>query len=368
MAASPEPLRVALAQIDATVGDLHGNRDKIAAWTMRAREAGAALVVFPELALTGYPPEDLLLRRHFLGEARAALEELAAETRGIVALVGFPELDDDVYNAAAVLADGAVAAVYRKVHLPNYGVFDEARYFRPGRGGAVLALNGVRIGITVCEDIWLPGPPATDEALAGAELIVNLSASPFHAGKGLERERMLIQRARDNLTAVVFCNAVGGQDELVFDGYSLAVDERGTPLARAPQFEESLCVCSIDPGAVAAARLRDPRRRPLARGEPDAAPLVAALEVPAAAVDGRVESPPAEPLSPEAEVYAALSRGLRDYVDKNGFGRVVLALSGGIDSALVALVAVDALGCERVTCVSMPSPYSSEATKADARS
>src|SRR5919202_2765057 len=215
MAADSAPLRVAIAQIDTTVGDIAGNTGKIAEQIARARQARAALVVFPELAVTGYPPEDLLLKTHFLEAARAAVEDLAKGTRGIVALVGFPERADDVYNAAAVLADGRVAAVYRKIHLPNYGVFDEQRYFQAGTDPATVEVNGITVGLTICEDIWEPGPPATSEALAGAEVIVNLSASPFHRGKGPDRERMLVQRAKDNLVVVLFCNTVGGQDELV---------------------------------------------------------------------------------------------------------------------------------------------------------
>jgi NAD+ synthase (glutamine-hydrolysing) len=366
MVARPKPLRAALAQIDSTVGDISGNAAKIADGIRRARDAGAALVVFPELALTGYPPEDLLLKTHFLDTAGAALEELAGEARGIAALVGFPEHADDVYNAAGLLADGRVAAVYRKVHLPNYGVFDEQRYFQAGAEPALVELNGVTVGITVCEDIWEPGPPATAEALAGAQVIVNLSASPYHAGKGLERERMLGQRARDNLVAVLFCNLVGGQDELVFDGHSVAIDQEGQVLARAPQFEESLTLCTIDPGAVDAARLRDPRHRTAARRERKAVPVLASLQV-EAADEAEVGGEVADLLDPEEEVYTALCTGLRDYVDKNGFERVVIALSGGIDSALTAVVAADALGRERVVCVSMPSPYSSEGTRADAR-
>jgi NAD+ synthase (glutamine-hydrolysing) len=363
-----ETLRVALAQIDAVVGDIDGNAAKIAESIARARKDGAQLVVLPELALTGYPPEDLLLKTHFLDAAGAALGELAAEARDIVALVGFPERADDVYNAAAVLADGEVAAVYRKVFLPNYGVFDEQRYFQSGPGPALIELNGVAIGLTICEDIWEPGPPATTEALAGAQVIVNLSSSPYHAGKPLERERMLIQRARDNLAAIVLCNMVGGQDELVFDGHSVAIDQNGTVLARAPQFEESVTVCSIETGAVAAARLRDARHRAAVRnaGMPTV-PVLARLSV-GAGGGGAVEpGPVAEPLEPEEEIYAALRTGLRGYARKNGFERVVLGLSGGIDSALVALVAVDALGADQVTCVSMPSPYSSSGTRDDAR-
>src|SRR5881227_3085385 len=255
MSAQTEPLRIALAQIDATVGDIDGNAAKIARSIARARDEGAQLVILPELALSGYPPEDLLLKTSFADAAAAALRELAADVRDIVALVGFPERRDDVYNAAAVLADGEIAAVYRKVFLPNYGVFDEQRYFQAGTEGALIELNGVALGLTICEDIWEPGPPATTEALSGAQVIVNLSASPYHAGKPNEREQMLVQRARDNLVSVVFCNLVGGQDELVFDGHSVAIDATGEIVARAPQFEESLTVCTVDPGAVAALRL-----------------------------------------------------------------------------------------------------------------
>ncbi len=364
-----EPLRAALAQTNPTVGDITGNARGIADLIAEAREQGAQLVVFGELALTGYPPEDLLLKPHFLQAARAALEELATGTNGIVALVGFPEHAEDVYNAAAVLADGAVAGIYRKMHLPNYGVFDESRYFQSGPRPATFELNGVTVGVTVCEDIWEPGPPATTEVLAGAQVVVNLSASPYHVGKGAERERMLIQRARDNLTAILFSNLVGGQDELVFDGHSLAIDQDGHVIARAPQFERSLTICTVDPGTVGAARLRDPRHRGAVRAERGAAGIeVDAL--PALTVEGRagqVGGRALPVLSPEEEVYAALRTGLRDYVEKNGFDHVVFGLSGGIDSALVALLAVDALGAERVSCVVMPSPYSSGETQGDAR-
>jgi NAD+ synthase (glutamine-hydrolysing) len=364
-----EPLRVALAQLDTTVGDIDGNAEKIAGAVERARDQGAQLVVVPELALSGYPPEDLLLKTQFVDAAGAALGRIASSVEGIVALVGFPERADDVYNAAAVLADGRVAAVYRKMFLPNYGVFDEQRYFQAGTEPALLELNGVAIGLTICEDIWEPGPPASSEALAGAQVIVNLSASPYHAGKPSEREQMLVQRARDNVAAVVFCNLVGGQDELVFDGRSVAIDQDGEVIARAPQFEEALIVCEIDPGAVAAARLRDARhrvavRRSRERGEATV-PTIASATVEAAR-HIEVGGPLAEPLGAEEEVYTALVTGLRDYVEKNGFERVVLALSGGVDSALTALIAVDALGPDRVVCVTMPSPYSSEGTRADA--
>jgi NAD+ synthase (glutamine-hydrolysing) len=366
MAGRLTPLRLALAQIDTRVGDIDGNVEKIREQTAAAREAGAELVLFPELALTGYPPEDLLLKEHFLRRAREALEALAAETRDIVALVGFPERTEDVYNALAVLADGEIAAIYRKTMLPNYGVFDEERYFQSGGGGAVIDFGDARLGLTICEDIWSPGPPESDEALAGAALIVNLSASPYHRNKGVERERMIVQRARDNLCVVAFCNLVGGQDELVFDGHSLVVDHEGVVLARGPQFAEGLVIANVDVQAAVTARLRDTRLRPpVRRALPDVRHL------------GRVERPerPAVEqlggevvplLEPEAEVYAALVLGTRDYVEKNGFGHVVLGLSGGIDSTLVALVAVDALGADRVTCVTMPSRYSSEGTRGDA--
>src|SRR5947208_646426 len=262
-----EPLRVALAQINSVVGDLPGNATKIREWIGRARDEGAQLVLFPELPLTGYPPEDLLMKTHFVDSAGAALEDLARETEDgdLVVLVGFPERRDDVYNACGVLAEGRVQAVYRKMFLPNYGVFDEARYFQSGTEAALIELNGVAFGLTICEDIWEPGPPAISEALAGAQVIVNLSASPYHAGKPLEREQMLIQRARDNTAIVLFCNLVGGQDELVFDGHSVAIDPSGEIVARAPQFEEALTVCTVDPGAVAALRLRAARHRAAVR-------------------------------------------------------------------------------------------------------
>ncbi len=366
-------LRVALAQIDPTVGDIRGNARKIAEHISAAREQGAALVVFPELTVSGYPPEDLLLKTSFLDEVGAALEELAAQTRGIVALVGFPERADDVYNSAAVLADGEVAAVYRKMYLPNYGVFDEQRYFQSGSEAGIFELNGIPIGVSICEDIWEPGPPAMTEALAGALVIVNLSASPYRAGYGHARERMLVQRAVDNLAAIVFVNIVGGQDELVFDGHSLAIDQDGRVLARCRQFEECLTLCTIDPREVASARLRDTRHRVNVRRQRRASQIAEppAVHLASLELDGRttdtVGGSVAELLDPDAELYAALRTGLRDYVEKNRFERVVLALSGGIDSALVAMVAADALGPERVTCVSMPSPFSSEGTRADAR-
>jgi NAD+ synthase (glutamine-hydrolysing) len=357
-------VRLALCQMNATVGDIAGNAVRIRAGLDRAREAGAELALFGELALTGYPPEDLLLREHFLADARAALTDLASDTHGVVAIVGFPERAEHVYNAAGVLADGAVQAIYRKVHLPNYGVFDERRYFQPGSSGAIIEVGGRRIGLTVCEDIWLPGPPASEEAADGARLIVNISASPYHAGKGVERERMFAQRAREDGVPIAFCGLVGGQDELLFDGHSFVVDHTGDTVARAAQFAEDLLLCDLE---------LDRPERPIAGGDGHPArssrPPLAVLRGYAFPPPGDADTPRlTEPLAPEeAEIYTALMLGLRDYVEKNGFSHVVLGLSGGIDSALVACLAADALGAERVSAAIMPSPYSSSATQNDAR-
>jgi len=360
-------LRIALAQLNAVVGDIAGNEARIAELVVQARDAGAQLVCFPELALTGYPPEDLLLKEHFLADARAALQRLAAGATGIVAIVGYPERAEDVHNAAAILADGAVQASYRKVHLPNYGVFDELRYFQPGARGATIEIDGVTIGLTICEDVWQPGPPLSDEALAGARLIVNISASPFDAGKGLRRERMLAQRARDDLAAIAFCGLVGGQDELVFDGSSVVLDHDGTPIARAPQFEEALLVADVDTLAAGSARLRDTRRRAPAAAAHDAVARLGAFAARDRPSDATLGEPPVAALLDEVdEVYGALVLGTRDYARKNGFGHVVLGLSGGIDSTLVALIAADAVGAGCLTCVTMPSPYSSQGTRGDA--
>jgi NAD+ synthase (glutamine-hydrolysing) len=327
-------LRIALAQIDPTVGDIDGNAAKIAEWIGRARAEGAELAIFPELCVPGYPAEDLYLKRHFVEAGRRAVEELAGEAQGLVALVGFAEPVAGggdfrhAHNSLAVLAGGAVQSVYRKNRLPNYSVFDEQRYFVPGTEPATVEVGGQRVGLTVCEDVWTPGPPASEEAAAGATLIANPSGSPYHRGKGRERQAMLTERARAYGANFAFCNLVGGQDELVFDGQSFVVDPAGNVIARAAQFEEELLVCEV----------------------PSPAP-------------GRL----AEPLSDTAEVYAALRLGLRDYVLKNGFRHVGIALSGGIDSALVALLAADAVGPEHVSCVVMPSPHSSLETQADAR-
>jgi NAD+ synthase (glutamine-hydrolysing) len=354
-------LRVALAQVNTTVGDVDGNARLIGEWIGRARDAGAQLVVFPEQTITGYPAEDLWLKPHFLNAAERAMHDVAEGVEGIVAMVGFPEREGATYNSVAVVADKAVRATYRKVLLPNYSVFDERRYFEPGDTPALIEVDGIKVGLTICEDIWYPGPPASVEALAGASLIVNPSASPYHRGKGIARERMVRDRAGETGAAFALCNLVGGQDELVFDGHSVIVSQSGETIARAPPFEEALVVCDVEVP-------------PNPQGEGSrsvVAPVVASIEVPRVGREPAERQPVtpqlAEPLDPDAEVYAALTRGLRDYVEKNRFERVLVAVSGGIDSALVLLIAADALGPERVTGVVMPSPHSSPETQEDAR-
>src|SRR3954465_13947180 len=360
-------MRLALAQINTTVGDLEGNRERILLALAEARGAEADLVLLPGLAATAYPPEDLLLRPGFIRAAEESLHKIASETRGLVALVGFPHFDRDLYNACAVCADGEVQAVYRKRFLPNYGVFDEDRYFAPARDLVLLELGGTLIGPTICEDLWQPGPPATDLALAGAQILTNLSASPFHVLRDREREEMFATRARDNTCFVAFCNAVGGQDALIFDGHSLVLDEEGHLIARGPGFEEALLVADIEPAEAVGRRLRDVRRRALARDRGEI-PDIPAIHVgePHEHREQR-ERTIAPQLDELEQMRLALELGLADYVDKNGFDDVVIGVSGGIDSALTAALAVEALGAERVHCVSMPSRYSSEATRADAR-
>ena len=337
-------MRLALAQINTTVGDLDRNRERILQAIAEARGAGADLVLLPELAVTSYPPEDLLLRPGFIRAAEESLREIASETSGLTALVGYPHFDRDLYNACAVCADGEVKAVYRKRFLPNYGVFDEDRYFAPARDCLLLELGGTLVGPTICEDLWQPGPPATDLALAGAQLLTNISASPFHVLRDREREEMFATRARDNACFVAFCNAVGGQDELIFDGHSLVLDEEGHVLARAPGFEEALLVVDIDPADAVGRRLRDVRRRALARerGPVPDAPVVGLGDC--RFHDERIEPFLAEPLGELEQMRFALELGLRDYVGKNGFSEIVVGVSGGIDSALTAALAVEALG------------------------
>jgi NAD+ synthase (glutamine-hydrolysing) len=355
-------LRIAAAQINTTVGDLAGNATRILSAYEEAEAAGADLVVFPELAVTGYPPEDLLLRPAFVAQAAETLEKIAARTGTTTAVVGFPEARRDLFNAAGVCARGSVVGVYRKHLLPNYAVFDEARYFAPGDDpGPLFVIAGVRVAVSVCEDAWSPTGPIAAQSAGGAELSVNLSASPYYEGRLPERETMLATRAADASIPIVYVNLVGGQDELVFDGGSLVYDENGHLLARARQFAEDLLIFDLDVRPIFRKRLLDPRGR--AR-----APRLPEVEVSAAgggadrALAFRVETP----LSPEAEVWEALVLGTGDYVRKNGFSEVVIGLSGGIDSSVVAAVAVDALGSERVTGVLMPSRYSSPGSLADA--
>ena len=359
-------LRVALCQCDLPVGDLDGNLDRIRELVGRAVTQGADLTVFPELSVTGYPPEDLLLNPRFADAAAAGVRELARSVTSTVAIVGLPALTKDLHNAAVVLADGAVAATYRKHFLPNYAVFDEQRYFAHGDDALVVDLAGVRVGVTICEDLWYPGGPGQWAAIDGdAELIVNLSGSPYHRGKGVERERMLAQRAADYCCFVAFCNAVGGQDELVFDGHSLVVDPTGEVLARGAQFEEDLLVVDIDAVGASRRRLHDPRwRQEMGAGARNARSVTVSRAPGAVPV-----LPPratSSLLDPDAEVYRALTLGTADYFRKNGFRHAVLGLSGGIDSALALTVAADALGADAVTAVSMPSRYTSDMNRQDA--
>ena len=357
-------LRMALAQVNATVGAFDANVARVRDALARAEAQGADVVLFPELVLCGYPPEDLLLKSDFLEANRRALEDLAGACRRITAVVGFADRQDDVYNAAAILHGGRVAGVYHKHHLPNYAVFDEKRYFQSGREPLVFKLGAAQFGVTICEDMWYPDGPHVLQAAEGAEILLCASASPYHRGKTRDRERMLATRAADTVSAVAFCNLVGGQDELVFDGGSVVFDERGVLIARAHAFEEDLIFCDLDAEAVFRARLHDPRRRAgtAVRGGGDGEYLPVrhlALDAvpPARGRQISIASAVEPELDPLAEIYRALVLGLRDYVEKNGFGTAVLGLSGGIDSALTAVLAVDALGPERVVGVAMPSRY-----------
>ena len=360
-------MRLALAQINPVVGDLEGNRALILQRLAEAKDARADIALFPELAVTGYPPEDLLLRPGFVRAAEASLEEIARSARGIVAVVGTPRFERDLFNAAAVCAGGEVKSFVKKRFLPNYGVFDEFRYFAPGDGITLFEHGDTLVGVTICEDMWQPGPPATDLALAGAQLIVNISASPFHLLRDREREEMFRTRARDTAAFVALCNMVGGQDELIFDGHSFVIDDEGVVLARGKGFEEELLLVDIDPSSVVSRRLTDTRRRALAqdRGEVGNVDVV---HIGAAHAHDDLLEPVLTPFCDDLEqMRLALELGLGDYVRKNGFTDVVVGVSGGIDSALVAALAAEALGPERVHCVSMPSRYSSEGTRGDAR-
>jgi NAD+ synthase (glutamine-hydrolysing) len=360
-------LRIGLGQINATVGDLEGNVRKIVEAIERARARGVGLVAFPELAVPGYPPEDLLFKSAFIEGNLRALDDVTRATHGLTAVVGFVDRQDDIFNAAAVLHDGRRAGVYHKHYLPNYGVFDENRYFQAGTETPVFTLGGTTFAVNICEDIWYPTGPTTVQALAGAELVITINSSPYHAGKGRDRERMVATRAADDVVTLAYVNMVGGQDELVFDGGSLIVNERGERVARGRQFEEDLVVADVDVEAAFRARLRDPRRRKEKLDAADGVTRVDLGALAAAPAAAEVEPAIAPPLAPIEEIYRALVLGTRDYVRKNGFTHVVIGLSGGIDSSLVAAVAVEALGRENVSGVTMPSPFSSTGTRRDAR-
>jgi NAD+ synthase (glutamine-hydrolysing) len=366
---SPRVLRVALAQIDATVGDLDGNSRKLIDWTDRARDAGADLVIFPELALSGYPPEDLLLKPSFIRDNLRYRDRVVAATKGIAAIFGFVDMEVDIYNAAAIAADGELKGVYHKFYLPNYGVFDEERYFRRGSRCPIFELGGVRVGVSICEDAWYPTGPISLQALHGAELLVNINGSPYHHGKRPARETMIATRAMDSRAFVAWVNLVGGQDELVFDGNSLVFGPEGQLIAHARSFEEELLVGDLDVGSVFGERLHDTRLRreatsPLQHVDMNVEQVVVSRDP--SAHGEWLRSPIHEPLDGAEEIYAAVVSGTRDYVRKNGFKKVLLGLSGGIDSALTAAIAADALGPENVVGVLMPSRYTSKANIEDA--
>ena len=360
-------LRLALAQLDVTVGALAENRERIAQACAAAVAEGADLVLAPELAISGYPPEDLVFRAAFLASCRDEVERLAAEIE-VPLVVGCPWLvADRVYNSALVLAGGGIVARYDKRELPNYGVFDEERTFSPGRRNLALDSGGGLLAVTICEDIWLPDGVVSEAVGAGATGVLNISASPYHLGKGLSREEMLRTRARDGMCTVAYCNLVGGQDELVFDGRSVVIGPDGGLLARGAAFAEDLVICDVDLQAPVRERLRDSRLR---RGRRRRGRLHEVVELPLEGDAGR--SPVASRIAPDSQgpdedLRRALVLGLRDYAAKNGFAKVLLGLSGGIDSALVAALAADALGPDRVECVSLPTRYNSAGTRDDAR-
>src|ERR687897_3683474 len=372
-------MKVALAQINTVVGDVWGNVEKASDALRRAVDSDADLVAFPELATTGYPPEDLLLRPSFIRDNLDALEEFAGRVpEGVAAAIGFVDLNGDLYNSCAVISGGEILHRYHKRYLPNYGVFDENRYFREGSGAPIFKLGDAFLGLSVCEDIWYPGGPPREQALGGAGVLLNVSASPYHRLKGVSRERMLAVRASDYGCYVVFCNLVGGQDELVFDGRSVVFDPDGSVVARAKQFEEDLLFVDIHPEDALVHRLHDPRPRkedpaqpPEIIEVPDAEPETSVAPTGEAGSNGKAGGANAEPrieaaLSEEGEVLEALVLGLGDYFRKNGFSRAVLGLSGGIDSSLAAAVAVEALGPQNLTGVLMPSRYTSEGSNTDA--
>ncbi len=362
--------RLALAQINTTVGDIPGNTAIMLDFIQQARDAGADLVAFPELATTGYPPEDLLFKPSFLQDNVAAMEKIVAAARDIAVVVGYVELGADISNAAALGYDGKLVDSYQKMYLPTYGVFDEDRYFRRGDTCAVYVINGVGVGVNICEDVWYPVGPIGVQRNAGAELIVNINASPFHVGKRAHREKMIATRAADNELFVAYVNAVGGQDELVFDGDSLVCDMNGDLMARGPAFKESLVIADLDIDAVFRTRLRDPRPR---KENPTILREIGTPKVVHVA-DFQVQERPsltpnnhATEMEEVEEVYHALVLGTADYLRKSGFEKVLVGLSGGVDSALTATVATDALGPDNVVGISMPSRFSSEGSISDSR-
>ncbi|MGB9617073.1 MAG: NAD+ synthase [Desulfomonilaceae bacterium] len=353
-------IRIALAQINVTVGDLEGNRAKIVSWMHKARDSGAHLATFPELSVSGYPPEDLLLKQHFLADCQDSLNEIAAQCKDMAALVGFPEyFEGKTYNAAALMADGNILGVYRKIELPNYGVFDEKRYFHPGNHPLIFQLAGVRCGVTICEDIWVEANPSEScMREAGVAAVVNISASPFYAGKHHVRLEVLRRFASRVGATVLYNNLVGGQDELIFDGGSMVVGRHGALVCMAERFTEDLLLYDIEVADVELGRA--------AQSPQDSAPIVHVPEPKRSPEMSSVTLRAPRELSETEEVYAALVLGTRDYVRKNGFEKTVLGLSGGIDSALTAVVAVEALGRDNVVAVTMPSQYTSSGTLSDA--
>ena len=362
--------RLALAQINPTVGDIAGNADKIIEYVSRAREVQADLVAFPEMAITGYPPEDLLFKPSFLQANVAAMERVVAASRGIAVVVGYVQMGADIANAAAIAYDGKLVDSYHKIHLPNYGVFDEDRYFRRGDTCPVYIISGTGVGVNICEDIWYPVGPIVVQREAGAELIVNINASPFHTGKRGYREKMIATRAADNELFVAYLNTVGGQDELVFDGGSLVCDPGGEMVARGPAFDEAFLVVDLDVESVFRSRLRDPRPRlenQTILREIGSPRVIQVSQFQASERPPLPAPAPVREMDRVEEVYRALVLGTGDYVRKTGFSKTLIGLSGGIDSALTATVAVDALGKENVVGVTMPSRYSSEGSVSDSK-
>ena len=363
-------LRIGMAQINTTVGDFAGNQRKILKVIEEARSSGVDLLTFPELAICGYPPEDLLFKPQFITENLRSLEKVVAASKGITLVVGFVDANEDIYNAAAIIHDGRLAGVFHKMFLPNYGVFDENRYFRAGNESPVYVIAGVNIGVNICEDIWYESGPATAQAYSGAEVIVNISASPYHFGKAGFRERMIATRAADNVAIFAFNNLVGGQDELVFDGNSLILDEKGQLIARGKYFKEDLIIADLDVENVFRTRLHDPRWRQglLRRQEQGWHKSESVIVSEALPSRDKPVLPPRNLEVPDlpAEIYEALVMGTRDYVLKNGFKKVLIGLSGGVDSSLVATIAADALGKANVVGVAMPSRFSSAGSFSDA--